>query len=127
MKKLITFLLFTFLVVFTINGQTYYFQSTAITTKLPDKEWSDWEEVTVNIKSNFDSLYINVHRSRYFISKEQKYMILEGETKNSLIFFCIDHEGEKCIVEFVNYKDTGYRQIYIRYEDIEIGYQIIKK
>lgn len=122
MKKLITFCFFILLSI-SLFGQITEFTTIAATYRSAPSEWSDWQEISLKIRHNSDSLYIDVSTERFYISKENKPQIFELKDRSSLLVFCTDQSGIRCVIEFVNYKNNS-KQMYIRYKDQEIGYQL---
>jgi len=122
MKKLIT--LFTFIILTLVsNAQINKFTTIAVAFKETD-QWTDWQEYNTEIISDTDKMYIDIDNIRFYISSEKKPMVFSENNKNILIFFCLDQDGIKCVIEFVRYIDTYHKQIYIRYSEKEIVYQI---
>lgn len=122
MKKLITLFAFIFLT-FVSNAQIKVFETTAIAFKTTT-EWTDWQPYITIIISNSTEMYVDIDNLRFKISSEKSPIIVTETNKNSLILFCYDINNIKCVIEFVDYTEPKNIQVYIRYSEKEIVYQI---
>jgi len=122
MKKLILFLIF---LPFLGYSQVFNYKTEAIAVK-PDTVWLEWEKVDFNIKADFTNYYIDIADQKFIIVKEKEPFFHENDNFKGMVLFCLDKNQIRCVLEFVIYKKQQATQLYLRYSDIEIAYQITK-
>ncbi len=89
-------------------------------------QWSEWEktDVIVIIDVKWQTLTI-------YDSPKKIYNILEEieqrefTDKSTIVFDALDENNTKCVVELVHY-ETGKNQLYIRWSNFQLVYQIIR-
>ncbi len=133
MKKLLFFLL----LLISINSEAqstikYKIDYEAFRTsdKFTEKwgNWTEWNKINGKIQLTVDSFdqTITIHsvpKETYEIVEEIDRM--EGNGKIIIIFSGIDSQNTKCKIEFVHYETKG-DQIYIRWTNFQLVYQITK-
>ncbi|WP_269222195.1 MULTISPECIES: hypothetical protein [Flavobacterium] len=113
-------------------GQTYKFKTTGLSVALKEAngKFGDWSELKlVNILINLDT-----NKNRFVIYSEviQLFEIIdylpEENTNTDLIysFVCKDTNGEDCSLSIITRKNQENRkQLYIKYEDRVLVYNIV--
>jgi len=90
-------------------------------------EWEGWKECYVVIIADFPNAKIEI-----FSIYKQQYIIInitgqfDEETKSVLQIDGIDRFGSKCTLELLHFFDSEKDQIYIRWSNLEIVYQMKK-
>jgi len=130
MKKVI--LLLTLLLFATIGwSQTTFYTANHSTIRFYDKatqqwpEWDEWSECEIIVTINLDRNEVNIYSATH-----QKYVILQyGEKEifqkyEKIVLMALDEEGIRCNLELIKYVN-GESHIYIKWSDLQLGYQIV--
>jgi hypothetical protein len=126
------FLVFIFLVFNQGYSQTYKFKTTGLSVSVKEEKgkFGEWSELKlVNIVINLDT---NKNRIVIYSEAIQLFEIVEylpAEENDSDIvypFVCKDNNGEDCTISFITRKNQENRkQLYIKYEDRVLVYNIV--
>ena len=123
MKKLI-FILFLFFLSICSYAQTIKFQAEVVAYKFGEAPWTEWEK-------NHDIIIMDLTNGSIFVKGDEyaiasNYEQEELEDKISLVFVCLLGGKDKYYVEIVIYKKQKIRHLYIRGDNRQIVYQIMK-
>lgn len=99
MKKLLVFTILCLLSSNFIRGQGIKMKTQFISSKIGDKEWTEWEKFETIAVINNDKLiiYSEPKETYYVTSKNEP----EANTEIILSLNCIDKEGEECLIDIV--------------------------
>jgi hypothetical protein len=131
MKKLILITILFFLCI-QMYAQVRMYRSYATAFRFYDYQINDWEEwgdwqtnsiyISVDATNERIDIYSSVTQKLFVISTDE---IVSQIGYSSLRFHCLDQEGKRCYADMVQH-DSGQIHLYIRYSDIQIGYEMEK-
>ena len=89
-------------------------------------KWSDWEKtdviIIIDVKLGTLAIYESPKKIYLILGEiEQK----EFTDKSTIVFDALDENNTKCIVELVHY-NTNKNQLYIRWSNFHLVYEIIR-
>lgn len=112
-------------------SQVYKFKSEYVASRTTDaygtfSEWSEWKEVEILIVTDIDedeiTIYSKTTQEFSIISNLEKNQTDEYEVNKML---AIDQNGQRCHVHLLRY-NSGTVQLYVKYSDVELCYQLRK-
>lgn len=132
MKKLLIFFLF-LLASIVSYSQIYQFQSEYSAIRLYShvkqefNEWEDWEPTNVAIIINTEKREVEIFSNHYQLYKivSDPSLYREGN-KEILKVYCLDIDGGRCLVELVAFQDKPICHLYLRWNNLEVVYQMKK-
>lgn len=123
MKKLIILLL-TLGLSYTIQAQTKWFKATELAVKIENKNWSDWEDVNINIKFDLSNDIIIIHSKKTQIYKVIERLPDPYDSEGTQIKFKVIDQDYDIGYLRLRQQYNGNSQIYIDFSDISWVYNI---